>query len=192
MQNTSHAVMSQRNDDIPNHRIERRLRNMNRKRIGQLVAINAEGKRRQTDDRLAPGPGLFATLPGDMSCVEVVLSFGQMTVMRLDSTHRQDSDLIFALSYSIKIRRGKVPLVYSAFAVGHIIPFQRHNLRVKMMLYRRGCFGKDFCVVRRGKRNGRRVFTGNLQLLGAPIGYNVNGRRYYFDGMVNWKTKRRY
>ncbi len=122
-----YAVMTQRNDNIPNHCIERRLRNMNRKRIGQLVAVDTEGKRRQTDDRLALGPGLLTALAGDMSCVEVVLSFGQMTVVSLDSPHRQDSDLIFALTDSIKIRRTNVPLIYYTFIRAHTVPSQKQS-----------------------------------------------------------------
>ncbi len=62
-----------------------------------------------------------------MSCVEVVLSFGQMTVVSLDSPHRQDSDLIFALTDSIKIRRTNVPLVYYTFIRAHTVPSQKQS-----------------------------------------------------------------
>ena len=126
--------------------------------IGHLVAVDAEGECGQADDGFAFGPCFLAALAGDISGVEVVLAFGEVSIMSFDGGSWEDSYFVFALADSMKVGGCNIPFVDFTFVVGHVI------LSLEIMFKRPFLYPQKQVLAR--ANTGPWFFTGNLQLFG--------------------------
>jgi hypothetical protein len=122
-------VPTQRSDDVPQHRIQRRLRHMDRHRKVELIAIDPERDRRQANDVGALLPRRLAAPPRQMRGMQKVLALRQMKIVCFDRPRRDHGDLVLALPDPMQVRLRQVPFGNRLLRFGHGIRLQKVDFR---------------------------------------------------------------